>query len=180
MIGAKDYDKIDNIALHGLLIIVISSILSLVVFELFSNQILHLFAPESELSLISIYMCCIVIFLLFIFLSEYMVELLNGEGDTRLSTAIMSLGVVLNIVLDYIFIFPCGMGIFGGSLGTSLAYVITTFIFLYVYLVRKDHLVKFTLSDFSFDWAIIREILVNAVPIILDSLIIGLLFSKCR
>ena len=59
----------------------------------------------------------------------------------------------------------------GGALGTSLSYVITAAIFIYIYLVRKNHIVEFKYSDFDFDWAIIREILVNAVPIILDSLV---------
>ena len=86
----------------------------------------------------------------------------------------MTLGVVLNIILDYIFIFPCKLGILGASLGTCLAYVITTLIFLYIYLIRKNHIVEFKLSDFKFDTKIIREILVNAIPISLDSLVVTL------
>lgn len=169
-IGANDYESINNIALHGIILIIIISIASQIIFAFSADQIIHFYVKNDEYSLIKIYLQCLFLFIVSIFMSEYLVEMLNGEGDTRLSTAVMSLGVALNIILDYIFIFPCNMGMFGGSLGTCIAYVITTVIFLYIYLIRKDHIIKFKIADFSFDWAIIREILKNAVPIILDSL----------
>ena len=174
LIGAKDYKNINNIVLHGILLILITATLSQIIFALFGEDILKLFIGAKQVPYVYIYLECLCIFTIFIFLSEYSVELLNSEGDTRLSTAIMTLGVVLNIILDYIFIFPCKLGILGGGLGTCLTYVITTLIFLYIYLIRKDHIVEFKLSDFKFDTKIIREILVYAIPIILDSLLVTL------
>ena len=172
LIGAKDYENINNIVLHGILLIIIITIFSQITFALFGGDILKLFIGAKQVPYVYIYLECLCIFTIFIFLSEYSVELLNSEGDTKLSTAIMTLGVVLTIILDYIFIFPCKLGILGASLGTCLAYVITTLIFLYIYLIRKNHIVEFKLSDFKFDTKIIREILVNAIPISLDSLVV--------
>lgn len=174
LIGAKDYENINNIVLHGILLIIIITIFSQITFALFGGDILKLFIGAKQVPYVYIYLECLCIFTIFIFLSEYSVELLNSEGDTKLSTAIMTLGVVLTIILDYIFIFPCKLGILGASLGTCLAYVITTLIFLYIYLIRKNHIVEFKLSDFKFDTKIIREILVNAIPISLDSLVVTL------
>lgn len=174
LIGAKEFENVNNIALHGIILIIIITILFQIIFALFGNAIIGLFVLGEENSLIYIYLQCLAFFLLFICLSEYLVEILNGEGNTRLSTIIMSIGVVLNIILDYIFIFPCNLGFLGASLGTALAYVGTTAIFLYSYLIKNNHIVKFKLSDFNFDLAIIREILVNAIPIILDSLLVTL------
>ena len=174
LIGAEDFENINNIVLHGILLIIISTILCQIIFALFAGDILKLFVGAEQIHYVYIYLECLFTFVIFIFLSEYLVELLNAEGDTRLSTTIMTLGVVLNTVLDYIFIIQCNLGILGGSLGTVLAYVITTLIFLYIYLVRKDHVVEFKFRDFKFDAKIIYEILVNAVPIILDSLLVTL------
>ena len=174
LIGAKNYDDINNIALHGLLIIIIVSIASLIIFGLLADWLIHLVVPDHQFSYVFIYMECMIFFIIFICLSEYLVELLNGEGDTRLSTIIMTFGIFLNAILDYIFIFPFKLGILGASLGTSVSYVITTLIFAYIYLVRKNHIVKFTFSEFNFDSTILREILINTVPIILDSLVITL------
>ena len=45
----------------------------------------------------------------------------RNDGGPRLAMAAMMGGSLANIVLDYIFIFPCGMGIFGAVLATGLA-----------------------------------------------------------
>lgn len=174
LIGAEEFENVNNIVLHGVLLIIISTILFLIIFALFGSSIIGLLVSGEEHSLIYIYTQCLAFFILFVFLSEFLVEILNGEGNTRLSTIIMSVGVVLNIILDYIFILPCNLGFLGASLGTSLSYVATTILFLYIYIIKKNQIVKFKLSDFNLDLAIIREILVNAIPIILDSLIVTL------
>ena len=170
LIGAEKYENINNIALHGCIIIIILTLLLQLIFLLFSDIILKLIVPESSILPTHIYLQCLFTFLIFVLSSEYFVELLNSEGETRLSTRIMILGVFLNISFDYIFIVLIKLGILGASLGTVVSYIITTIIFLYIYIFRKSHIIKFKKSAFKFDVSIIVEILKNAIPIILDSL----------
>ena len=170
LIGAEKYENINNIALHGCIIIIILTLLLQLIFLLFSDIILKLIIPESSILPTHIYLQCLFTFLIFVLSSEYFVELLNSEGETRLSTRIMILGVLLNISFDYIFIVLIKLGILGASLGTVVSYIITTIIFLYIYIIRKSHIIKFKKSAFKFDVSIIIEILKNAIPIILDSL----------
>lgn len=170
LIGAEKYENINNIALHGCIIIIILTLLLQLIFLLFSDIILKLIVPESSILPTHIYLQCLFTFLIFVLSSEYFVELLNSEGETRLSTRIMILGVFLNISFDYIFIVLIKLGILGASLGTVVSYIITTIIFLYIYIIRKSHIIKFKKSAFKFDVSIIVEILKNAIPIILDSL----------
>lgn len=170
LIGAEKYENINNIALHGCIIIIILTLLLQLIFLLFSDIILKLIVPESSILPTHIYLQCLFTFLIFVLSSEYFVELLNSEGETRLSTRIMILGVILNISFDYIFIVLIKLGILGASLGTVVSYIITTIIFLYIYIIRKSHIIKFKKSAFKFDVSIIVEILKNAIPIILDSL----------
>lgn len=170
LIGAEKYENINNIALHGCIIIIILTLLLQLIFLLFSDIILKLIIPESSILPTHIYLQCLFTFLIFVLSTEYFVELLNSEGETRLSTRIMILGVFLNISFDYIFIVLIKLGILGASLGTVVSYIITTIIFLYIYIIRKGNIIKFKKSAFKFDVSIIVEILKNAVPIILDSL----------
>lgn len=170
LIGAEKYENINNIALHGCIIIIILTLLLQLIFLLFSDIILKLIVPESSILPTHIYLQCLFTFLIFVLSSEYFVELLNSEGETRLSTRIMILGVFLNISFDYIFIVLIKLGILGASLGTVVSFIITTIIFLYIYIIRKSHIIKFKKSAFKFDVSIIIEILKNAIPIILDSL----------
>ena len=170
LIGAEKYENINNIALHGCIIIIILTLLLQLTFLLSADIILKLIVPESSILPTHIYLQCLFTFLIFVLSSEYFVELLNSEGETRLSTRIMILGVFLNISFDYIFIVLIKLGILGASLGTVVSYIITTIIFLYIYIIRKSHIIKFKKSAFKFDVSIIVEILKNAIPIILDSL----------
>lgn len=48
----------------------------------------------------------------------------RNDGKPRLAMLATAGGSLANIILDYIFIFPCGMGIFGAILATGLAPVI--------------------------------------------------------
>lgn len=49
----------------------------------------------------------------------------RNDGGPKLAMAGMVGGSLANIVLDYVFIFPCGMGIFGAVLATGFAPIIS-------------------------------------------------------
>lgn len=174
LIGAKDYENINNIVLHGILLLVIIAIIFQAIFFIEGEYLLRAVFKIAEYKLIQSYLMILIGLIFLIFFSEYLVEILNAEGNTRLSTEIMSLGVILNVVLDYAFIFVFNLGIAGASLATASSYLITCLMFFYIYSIRKSQIVKFDYTNFSFDLKIITEILTNAVPIILDSLIVTL------
>ena len=60
----------------------------------------------------------------------------RNDGAPQLSMAAMLIGSFSNIVLDYVFIFPLGMGIFGAVFATGLAPVISLLV-LSSYFIRK-------------------------------------------
>lgn len=49
----------------------------------------------------------------------------RNDGAPQLSMAAMIGGSLSNVVLDWVFIFPCGMGIFGAVFATGLAPIIS-------------------------------------------------------
>ncbi len=54
-------------------------------------------------------------------LNDILVCFVRNDGNPRLSMLAMLGGSMANIPLDYVFIFPLGMGIFGAVLATGLA-----------------------------------------------------------
>lgn len=62
----------------------------------------------------------------------------RNDGKPSLSMAAMISGSLSNVVLDYLFIFPLGMGIFGAILATGLAPVISIAV-LSPYFIRKKN-----------------------------------------
>ena len=65
---------------------------------------------------------------------------------------------IANIILDYIFIVPCGLGIQGAALGTGFGYLIPTVSGL-VYFARTKGMLSFTRPKLK--WAVIRESCLN-------------------
>lgn len=71
-----------------------------------------------------IYLKTILYFSPFFVLNHLFMAFIRNDGNPKLSMGIMISGSLANIILDYIFIYPMNMGIFGAALATGLAPVI--------------------------------------------------------
>lgn len=71
-------------------------------------------------------------------LNDILVCFVRNDGNPKLAMTAMLTGSFSNIILDYIFIFPCQMGLFGAVLATGLAPVISIFILL-IHFRRETH-----------------------------------------
>lgn len=108
---------------------------------------------------------------------------IRNDGAPQLSMAAMITGSLSNVVLDYVFMFPLGMGIFGAVLATGLAPVISILVQSPYLLTKKNqfHLVRCRLSArlslgiFSSGLpSLITEISSGIVIIIFNRIILGL------
>ena len=64
---------------------------------------------------------------------------LQATGKTALSTVAQISGAITNIVLDYVFIFPLGMGVAGAAWATIIGQFVSFFIaMLFHYLLNKE------------------------------------------
>ena len=81
-------------------------------------------------------------------------NLLVTAGKPGFGLGLSVLAGVANIVLDYIFIVLCGLGIRGAALGTGVGYLIPTASGL-VYFLRSKGALSFTRPKWK--WAVIRE-----------------------
>ena len=71
------------------------------------------------------------------------------------------IGGMLNIVLDYVFVFPLNMGMFGAGLATVLSYIISTIILL-THFISKNNTLKLTYKCFKSSY--IMRIINNGIP----------------
>ncbi len=79
-------------------------------------------------------------------LNMVLANIVRAQGDARISSIGMSLGGVLNMVLDPVFIFTMGMGVAGAALSTCLSNVISLgFLLVHVIRSRETSLVKVSL-----------------------------------
>ena len=108
---------------------------------------------------------------------------MRNDGAPQLSMAAMITGSLSNVVLDYVFMFPFGMGIFGAVLATGMAPVISILV-LSPYLFRRKnqfHLRKCRISGklalgilSSGLPSLITEVSSGIVIIVFNTIILGI------
>lgn len=84
------------------------------------------------------YLKTILIFAPFFLVNNVLLAFVRNDNNPRLSMIAMLTGSVLNVILDYIFMFPFGMGIFGAAIATSLAPIISIGI-LSIHFILKNN-----------------------------------------
>lgn len=105
----------------------------------FSGQITDWLGADQEIYQMSkTYLQMILLFAPAFLLNNLLLCFMRNDGAPQLSMAAMLGGSFFNIVLDYVFIFPCGMGIFGAVLATGFAPIISMLILLPCFLRKKN------------------------------------------
>lgn len=88
----------------------------------FSTQIASALGANSEvLESTAIYLKVIMLFSPGFIFNNIAIAFVRNDGAPGLSTAAMTVGSLSNIVMDYIFIYPLALGIFGAVLATGFS-----------------------------------------------------------
>ncbi|MBE5990815.1 MAG: MATE family efflux transporter [Paenibacillaceae bacterium] len=117
---------------------------------LFSDNIVKLLgADETVCQMSKTYLQVILLFAPMFIINNVLLCFVRNDGSPQISMTAMLGGSFSNIVLDYIFIFPFKMGIFGAVLATGLAPVISILILCPFFIKKKNcfHLKKCKLSN---------------------------------
>lgn len=102
------------------------------------NLVRLLGADETVFEMTHTYLRMILLFAPAFMMNNLLLCFVRNDGAPQLSMAAMLGGSLSNIVLDYIFIFPFQMGIFGAVLATCMAPFISMLILLPFFLQRKN------------------------------------------
>ncbi len=140
--GKNENDETGNqyfsAAVIGSIFLAALSTLAIVFFE---RPILLFFgANETLLALALDYIKPIkYVFPLFLF-NQMLAAFLRNDGNPKLATFAVLAGGIFNILGDYVFVFPCSMGIFGAGLATAIGSVISFLMMLTHFLRKKSSL----------------------------------------
>lgn len=91
------------------------------------------------LSLTKTYLTTILCFAPFFIINNIVLAFVRNDNNPNLSMIAMLTGSFSNIVLDYIFMFPLGMGMFGAAFATGLAPIISMGILSIHFVKGKNH-----------------------------------------
>lgn len=157
-LGQADRNKAEQIVGNAVSLSVLIGILIAIFGTIFSNKMLMVFgASQSTIGYAKDYMGIILIGAIFNIMSMMFSNLIRGDGNPKLSAAIMAAGCFMNIVLDAIFIFGFNMGIQGAALATIISQAVSTIWGLTYYLRGKSN-VEFKKINLKLDKTIIKTI----------------------
>lgn len=124
--GQKDYQNADTVFSTTIAIMSALALIFVLTGLFFAGTLTSLLgADDAVFDMTRTYLKIILLFAPAFMANDTLLCFVRNDGNPRLAMAAMLAGSFSNIILDYLFIFPLGMGIFGAVLATGLAPVIS-------------------------------------------------------
>lgn len=137
-IGAENSEEAKNYAAHNLTIALVLSLAWGILFFTFASQIVSLYKLNFEISVKAVeYLRVIATAFPFLFLASAFTGIHNAAGLSKIPFYISSIGLILNMVLDPMFILGFGWGTAGAAYATWLSECTVILLFIYQLKVRN-------------------------------------------
>lgn len=164
LLGEKNKEQAERAAAIAFFSSLICGIVFTVFGLIFIEPLLKAFgATNTILPYAKGYSSILVLGSIFTMLNMTMNNMIRSEGNAKYSMYAISLGAVINIILDPVFMFTMDMGIKGAAFATVLAQIIS-FIFLMRYYLKGKSYVKLSRKNCRFSRIIYSEIMKAGLP----------------
>jgi putative MATE family efflux protein len=178
MIGARDSRRADSAAIHSLLLMVILSILIITPCMIFARPIFVFMGAGPALGKALIYARILFAGTILFLFSQVGTAILRSEGDAKRVMFSIILGSVLNFILAPFFIYKFVIPVPGGgsfSIGLDLDVAgagyaalisvgVSCLLLAYWMFMKKNTYLSFSLKNFKFDSAILKNIFKIGFP----------------
>lgn len=155
-LGRQEVSEVNKTAGNGFLMIILISVVFSILGLIFTEPIMiALGATPTILPYATDYGHILFVGLLWFPFCVSSSNYLRAEGNARDAMNAMLIGLLLNVVLDYLFIFPLDMGIKGAALATITG-KFATLLYLAWYFTSPKHLIRFRLRDLGIDKKILK------------------------
>lgn len=138
----------------------------------FSKMLTSLLGADQEVfAMTNTYLKVILLFAPAFMANDTLLCFVRNDGDPGLAMTAMLAGSFSNIILDYVFIFPLGMGIFGAVFATGLAPVISLLVLSRHWFTKRNqfHFVPTKLSI-----ALIGNVISLGIPSLITEVASGI------
>ncbi len=175
-LGAKEYDeakKANSVAFYTSIGV---AILFTLLFLLFKNSILLIIGTsEATIEPTEDYLSIMSILCLFPILNITLSGLIRSEGATDKAMKGMIIGIVINIILDPLFILYFNMGSSGAAWATIIGNIISVCYFISHFL-RKNTMLSIKIKDFKPSKRIYGDTFKIGIPSALSNLVMSISF----
>jgi len=169
-VGEKNMEKLGKFASNGLLLQLFAGILVSVLVFILRRPLISIFNISSQQVVIYAvnYLAIVGGLLVFQFVASGFAAINEGIGKTNSNFRIMAVGLVLNMILDPIFIIVMKMGVTGAAIATVISQAVTVAVFFFIYKKYSSGLFRFHID--SFDPKTIGNIIRIGLPTGLQSM----------
>jgi putative MATE family efflux protein len=177
-VGARNHEGASKSATHSLLIFLVASILLTLIFLIIQEPLLIAYGASGQSLVEGIKYGTPLFMGLFAFMfANGGSGILRGEGDMKRAMYAIIVSVILNFILDPIFIYVLNLGSAGASLATITSSIGSAIVIMYWILIKKDTYVDVTFKGFKFESHIAGDILKVGIPSSLDMLMMSIAMS---
>lgn len=172
MLGAKRKNDADRIGSTVAVILAVLSILITILLLIFLKSILRAFgASDTVMPHAMAYARIIICGSVFTMGNMAMDCLVRAEGNSKFSMLVTVTGVVINVLLDPVFIFFFKLGLEGAAYATVLSQAISTLLFINYYKSGKSY-INFSYKYFKPSQGLMKEVLKVGIPVFIKQVLI--------
>ena len=136
--GIGNKEKSDKYFISSLIAVTIIGVIFTIFTNVFLEQISYfLGANENSIGLVLEYGRCITLFTPVFIATNFLSPIIRNKKAPKLAMISVLIGAGLNIVLDYIFVFPMNMGMVGAALATVIGSLTTVAVLLTHFISKK-------------------------------------------
>lgn len=158
----SEHEKANIIFTNAFYLVIFFSVVFILIGVFLSESIVQLLgANDMIFSMTNTYLKTMLLFAPAFLLNYFFQCFVRNDGKPSLSMAAMIIGSLSNVLLDWIFIFPLKMGIFGAILATGLAPIISIFVIMPYFIMKKN---KFTFVRSAPNMKRLLAVLSSGIP----------------
>lgn len=159
-LGEKKEKRAQEIEETAILMLIIIGVILTVVCQIFAEPILLLFGASEQLLSYSVtYFRVYMSGAIAVMITMGMNPFINAQGRTTLGTMTILIGAVLNIILDWLFIYNFQMGIFGAALATVISQIVSAAWVLWLLLFSSKIEIKINVRSILFRLEHVKKII---------------------
>lgn len=160
--GRNDKDGANHAFMHSFVLMIFLAVMLTVVGTVFATLVGYLLgANEVYIGYVKDYLFWYSVFIVPSALALLFQFFCRNDGSPNLVMIAMVLSSVLNIFLDWLFVFPMQKGIAGAAIATGISQTVSFLIMLTHFLFRKGEL---HICKFKLEGELVRKIFIRGMP----------------
>jgi putative MATE family efflux protein len=164
-IGAQDKEGSDNVAIHSLLMMMGASLVMVAIFIPLTRTMFSAMGASGDVLEMTVQYSQIMFAAApLLFFMNWATAIMRGEGNVTRPMWAMTVGSVVNMILDPIFIYTLDLGVAGAAWATVVAILVTVGPLAYWMFIKADTYVTMQRRDFNYSREIVNDIMKVGLP----------------